>query len=148
MAFYGESHDNAYNPRTHSKVAEKEGFSMGNDEPKTLYVGNLDSSVTEEFIATLFGQMGVVTKTKVIFDGTNDPYAFVEFSDHSQAAQALQAMNRRMLLEKEMKVNWAVEPGQQQAKVDTSSKLFCFIALMSDFFLVEHFHVFVGDLSP
>lgn len=32
------------------------------------YVGNLDPSVTEEFIATLFGQIGVVTKTKVIFD--------------------------------------------------------------------------------
>lgn len=32
------------------------------------YVGNLDLSVTEEFIATLFGQIGPVTKTKVIFD--------------------------------------------------------------------------------
>ncbi|KHJ75496.1 hypothetical protein OESDEN_24888, partial [Oesophagostomum dentatum] len=84
------------------------------------YVGNLDPSVTEEFIGTLFGQIGTVTKTKVIFDGTNDPYAFVEFSDHNMAAQALQTMNRRMLLDKEMKVNWAVEPGQQQPKVDTS----------------------------
>ncbi|OZC05739.1 hypothetical protein X798_07286 [Onchocerca flexuosa] len=63
--------------------------------------------------------------------GTNDPYAFVEFADHYTAAQALQAMNKRVLLEKEMKVNWATEPGSQ-AKVDTS----------------KHFHVFVGDLSP
>lgn len=123
---------NTYNPRTHSKVAERAGFSMGNEEPKTLYIGNLDSSVTEEFISTLFGQIGVVSKTKVIFDGTNDPYAFVEFSDHHMAAQALQTMNRRMLLDKEMKVNWAVEPGQQTVKIDTS----------------KHFHVFVGDLSP
>ncbi|KAL6736735.1 hypothetical protein Aduo_007052 [Ancylostoma duodenale] len=131
----GHENDSAgmYNPRTHSKVAEKEGFHMGGtDEPRTLYVGNLDPSVTEEFIGTLFGQIGTVTKTKVIFDGTNDPYAFVEFSDHNMAAQALQTMNRRMLLDKEMKVNWAVEPGQQQPKVDTS----------------KHFHVFVGDLSP
>ncbi|PAV85069.1 hypothetical protein WR25_04500 isoform E [Diploscapter pachys] len=48
------------------------------------------------------------------------------------AAQALQTMNRRSLLDKEMKVNWAVEPGQQQPRIDTS----------------KHFHVFVGDLSP
>lgn len=32
------------------------------------YVGNLDSSVTEEFVTTLFGQIGLVTKTKVICD--------------------------------------------------------------------------------
>lgn len=128
---YGTDDTNNYNPRTHSKVAERAGFSMGNEEPRTLYVGNLDSSVTEEFITTLFGQIGHVSKTKVIFDGTNDPYAFVEFTDHSQASQALQTMNRRMLLDKEMKVNWAVEPGQQQVKIDTS----------------KHYHVFVGDLS-
>jgi len=31
---------------------------------------------------------------------TSDPYAFVEFTDHTTAAQALQAMNKRMLLDK------------------------------------------------
>ncbi|CAB3404273.1 unnamed protein product [Caenorhabditis bovis] len=124
---------NAYNPRMHSKVAEKEGFHMGgvSDEPRTLYVGNLDPSVNEDFLATLFNQVATVTKTKIIFDGTSDPYAFVEFLDHDQAAQALQTMNKRLLLNKEMKVNWAVEPGQQTVKVDTT----------------RHFHVFVGDLS-
>ncbi|CAD6192179.1 unnamed protein product [Caenorhabditis auriculariae] len=137
MSYYGfggANEEGGYNARTHSKIAEKEGFHMGgsSDEPRTLYVGNLDPSVTEDFINTLFGQIGVVTKTKCIFDGSNDPYAFVEFADHNQAAAALQTMNRRSLLEKEMKVNWAVEPGTQQAKVDTS----------------RHFHVFVGDLSP
>jgi nucleolysin TIA-1/TIAR len=94
-------------------------------------VGNLDPSVSEEFITTLFGQIGLVTKTKVIFDANSDPYAFVEFVDHYTATQALTAMNRRLLLDKEMKVNWATQPGTQQ-KIDTS----------------KHFHVFVGDLSP
>lgn len=123
-----------YNPRFHYQAAQNAGFHTGSsdEQPRTLYVGNLDSSVTEDFIGTLFGQVGTVTKTKVIFDGHNDPYAFVEFGDHTQATNALQVMNRRMLLEREMKVNWATEPGQQQAKVDTS----------------KHFHVFVGDLSP
>lgn len=132
-AAYAEEVCTGYNARMHSKLAEREGFHLGNgtDEPRTLYVGNLDPSVSEDFIATLFNQIGSVTKTKVIFDGANDPYAFVEFSDHSQASQALQTMNKRLLLEREMKVNWAVEPGQQPSKIDTT----------------RHFHVFVGDLS-
>ena len=122
-----------YNPRYHYQAAQNAGFELGTDDgqPRTVYVGNLDPSVTEEFIATLFGQIGVVTKTKVIFDTTSDPYAFVEFADHYTATQALQAMNKRLLLDKEMKVNWATQPGTQQ-KIDTS----------------KHFHVFVGDLSP
>lgn len=128
-----EADSNGYNPRTHFQAAQSAGFHTGGEEsqPRTLYVGNLDPSVTEEFISTLFGQIGVISKSKVIFDSNSDPYAFVEFQEHAMAAQALQAMNKRMLLEKEMKVNWATEPGTVQ-KVDTS----------------RHFHVFVGDLSP
>lgn len=38
--------------------------------------------------------------SKKVLQGTNDPYAFVEFADHYTAAQALQAMNKRVLLEK------------------------------------------------
>lgn len=122
-----------YNPKYHFQAAQNAGFELGttDGQPRTLYVGNLDPSVTEEFVATLFGQIGAVTKTKVIYDTASDPYAFVEFADHYTATQALQAMNRRLLLDKEMKVNWATQPGTQQ-KVDTS----------------KHFHVFVGDLSP
>jgi nucleolysin TIA-1/TIAR len=133
-ALPGEPADNSYNPRYHFAAAQNAGFELTSHEegqPRTLYVGNLDPAVTEEFICTLFSQIGVVTKTKVIFDTTSDPYAFVEFADHLSAAQALQAMNHRQLLNREMKVNWATQPGTQQ-KVDTS----------------KHFHVFVGDLSP
>jgi nucleolysin TIA-1/TIAR len=123
----------SYNPRYHYQAAQNAGFTFNNEEgqPRILYVGNLDASVTEEFIATLFGQIGRITKAKVIFDTSSEPYAFVEFADHHSATQALQAMNKRMLMDKEMKVNWATQPGTQQ-KIDTS----------------RHFHVFVGDLSP
>uniref|UniRef100_A0A0B7B3V3 RRM domain-containing protein n=1 Tax=Arion vulgaris TaxID=1028688 RepID=A0A0B7B3V3_9EUPU len=60
----------------------------------------------------------------------NDPYAFVEFVDGSAASAALAALNKRMVLGKEMKVNWAASPSTAP-KQDTS----------------KHFHVFVGDLS-
>lgn len=99
--------------------------------PRTLYVGNLDSSVSEELLCALFSQIGPVKGCKVIRDPANDPYAFLEFTTHQGAATALIAMNKRLFLDKEMKVNWATSPGNHP-KQDTSN----------------HYHIFVGDLSP
>ena len=54
----------------------------------------------------LFGQIGPVKGCKIIREpGGGDPYCFVEFTHHSAASAALTAMNRRMCLGKEMKVN-------------------------------------------
>lgn len=99
--------------------------------PKTLYVGNLDGSVSEDLLCALFSQIGAVKGCKIIREPGNDPYAFVEFTTHQAAATALAAMNKRLFLDKEMKVNWATSPGNQP-KQDTSN----------------HHHIFVGDLSP
>lgn len=70
----------------------------------TLYVGNLDHSVTEELICTLFSKMGPVKSCKVIRDSGSDPYAFVEYHHHTAASTALSAMNKRSFLDREMKV--------------------------------------------
>ncbi|XP_071447806.1 nucleolysin TIAR-like [Hetaerina americana] len=68
--------------------------------PRTLYVGNLDASVSEELICALFTQIGPVKGSKIIREPGNDPYAFVEFTDHQAASAALAAMNKRVFLEK------------------------------------------------
>ncbi|XP_037587485.1 nucleolysin TIAR [Cebus imitator] len=100
-------------------------------QPRTLYVGNLSRDVTEVLILQLFSQIGPCKSCKMITEHTsNDPYCFVEFYEHRDAAAALAAMNGRKILGKEVKVNWATTPSSQ--KKDTSN----------------HFHVFVGDLSP
>jgi len=105
---------------------------MGDESnPKTLYVGNLDASVSEDLLCALFSQMGPVKGCKIIREAGNDPYAFVEYTNHQSASTALAAMNKRLFLDKEMKVNWATSPGNQP-KQDTSN----------------HHHIFVGDLSP
>lgn len=100
-------------------------------QPRTLYVGNLAPTVTEDLLMALFGQIGQCKSCKIINEPGNDPYAFVEFAEHSYAASGLMAMNKRMCMGREMKVNWATSPGNQP-KTDTS----------------KHFHIFVGDLSP
>ncbi|CAG8573466.1 9686_t:CDS:10 [Dentiscutata heterogama] len=58
-------------------------------------------------------------------------YGFVEFNDHRSAETALQTLNGRKIYNMEIKVNWAFQ-GQQGHKEDTSN----------------HYHIFVGDLSP
>uniref|UniRef100_A0A3B4FFD4 Nucleolysin TIA-1 isoform p40-like n=1 Tax=Pundamilia nyererei TaxID=303518 RepID=A0A3B4FFD4_9CICH len=104
---------------------------MDDDQPKTLYVGNLSRDVTEALILELFGQIGPCKSCKMIVDTAgHDPYCFVEFYEHRHATATIAAMNGRKILGKEVKVNWATTPTSQ--KKDTSS----------------HFHVFVGDLSP
>ncbi|KAL8174087.1 UNVERIFIED_CONTAM: Nucleolysin TIA-1 isoform, partial [Gekko kuhli] len=71
----------------------------------------------------------------------NDPYCFVEFYEHRHAAAALAAMNGRKIMGKEVKVNWATTPSSQ--KKDTSSS-----TVVNTLRSQDHFHVFVGDLSP
>lgn len=105
--------------------------------PRTLYVGNLSSHVTEDLLIALFGQIGECKSCKIIHEPGNDPYAFVEFSESHSAASALSAMNKRNCLGKEMKVNWATTSGGHQAKLESSKFIFS-----------EHYHIFVGDLAP
>uniref|UniRef100_A0A8C4N4Y1 TIA1 cytotoxic granule-associated RNA binding protein-like 1 n=1 Tax=Eptatretus burgeri TaxID=7764 RepID=A0A8C4N4Y1_EPTBU len=90
--------------------------------------------LTEALVLQVFGQIGPCKSCKMITDVStlwgNDPYCFVEFHEHRHAAAALGAMNGRKILGKEVKVNWATTPSN--LKKDTSN----------------HYHVFVGDLSP
>jgi len=107
----------------------------------------IESQVTEELIMALFSQIGPVKGCKIIREpglkmsdvvqreflptAGNDPYCFVEFAHHQAASAAITAMNKRLCMGKEMKVNWATSPGGTP-KQDTSL----------------HHHIFIGDLSP
>ena len=117
------------------------------EQPRTLYVGNLDPSVTEQLIMVTFQAIGEVKSCKLIREPTGgDPYCFVEFGSHHAAVTALTAMNKRVLLDREIRVNWAASsggqggygkgmnlpPGATLIKPDTS----------------QHHHIFVGDLTP
>ncbi|XP_017849297.1 nucleolysin TIAR [Drosophila busckii] len=104
---------------------------MDESQPKTLYVGNLDGSVSEDLLVALFSKMGQIKSCKIIREPGNDPYAFIEYSSYQAASTALTAMNKRVFLDKEIKVNWATSPGNTP-KTDISA----------------HHHIFVGDLSP
>lgn len=82
------------------------------------------------------GVAGPVLGVKLIPDrhfqhgGLN--YGFVEYQSMQGAENALNLLNGRKIFDTEIKVNWAYQNQQQQQREDLSN----------------HFHVFVGDLSP
>ncbi|KAI8352558.1 hypothetical protein B0O80DRAFT_478459 [Mortierella sp. GBAus27b] len=122
-------------PALTSGVAAAASAFQPDENAKSLYVGNLDQNVNETTLNEIFSQCGPVDGVKIIRGnfahqgGQN--YGFVEFSDHATAANALQSMNGRRVLHKEIKVNWAFT-GQTAGKDDSTS----------------HYHIFIGDLSP
>ncbi|KAH8926776.1 RNA-binding domain-containing protein [Atractiella rhizophila] len=99
-----------------------------------LYVGNLSPRVTEFMLQEIFSVAGAVLGVKIIPDRTFQHgglnYGFVEYHEMRAAETALQTLNGRKIFDTEIRVNWAYQ--NQTAKED----------------LTNHFHVFVGDLSP
>ena len=97
------------------------GGGGGNTPPgqqKTLYIGKLSSTVKEDLLQHICNSMcdGLVKSCKIIHDPTNpDPYAFVEFTTNPAAAQALLALNGRVIEGKAIKVNWATSPKNPNA---------------------------------
>ncbi|KXN65578.1 hypothetical protein CONCODRAFT_62130 [Conidiobolus coronatus NRRL 28638] len=122
-------------PPPSNPPVQQQQQSSAADGSRTLYVGNLDTKVTEYMLLDIFATCGHVLSVKIIQDKnpsspTSASYGFVEFQDSVSAEQALQTLNGRKIYGLEIKVNWAFA-SNNSAKEDTSS----------------HFHIFIGDLS-
>jgi nucleolysin TIA-1/TIAR len=99
---------------------------------RSLYVGNMSTKMTEALLYEIFSTVGAVETCKLIKDknsGQSTGYGFVDYYDHATAAQAIAGLNGKAIYGSEIKVNWAFAGGHRE---DTSN----------------HFHIFVGDLSP
>lgn len=106
-------------------IGEFAGGDFINPQQTTLYVGNLDTNVTEENIFTLFSSFGPIKNLKLIKETAHnsDPFCFVDFVDHNNAAQALVSLNQKRIMNREIKVNWANGPphGRNQRNQDHNS---------------------------
>ncbi|WP_028587017.1 RNA recognition motif domain-containing protein [Desulfocurvus vexinensis] len=77
--------------------------------PKSIYVGNLPWSATEEELRDLFGQFGGVTSVKLVSDrdtGRPRGFAFVEMED-ADAAKAIEALEGTEFGGRTLRVNEA-----------------------------------------
>ena len=80
---------------------------------KTIYVGNLPFSATEDEIRELFAQHGTVTSVKLITDRETDRprgFGFVEMDD-AEADAAIEALNGTDMGGRSLRVNQAKERG-------------------------------------
>lgn len=77
---------------------------------KKLYVGNLDASVGDSDLKTLFAGQGSVVSASVIMDrdtSQSKGFGFVEMSTDAEAQTAITALNGKDHAGKAMKVNEA-----------------------------------------
>lgn len=101
------------------------------NNPRTLYVGNLDASVDKEQLCSFFSEMGPIKECKIIREPDSDAFALVEFNSTECAATALAALDKKVFADKELEIDWATGPGIH-AKLVAS----------------KHHHIFIGDLPP
>jgi cold-inducible RNA-binding protein len=81
---------------------------------KKLYVGNLPFQATEEQLSTLFTQTGVtaanVTLVRDRFSGQPRGFGFVEVNSDDEAERAIQGLNGRDFMGRNIVVNEARPP--------------------------------------
>jgi RNA recognition motif-containing protein len=88
---------------------------------KKLYVGNLEYTVTEEDLQTLFaehGQFVSVTIIKDRYSGRPKGFGFVEFANNEDAQKAKQALNGQDLKGQALRVDEAREQRRDRGPRD------------------------------
>ena len=77
---------------------------------KNIYVGNLDITTTESQLQELFQAYGTIISVTLVNDrdsGAPRGFAFIEMSDDSEAAKAIEAVNGVKLADRSLTVNEA-----------------------------------------
>jgi len=75
-----------------------------------LYIGNLDYTIKEDQLKSLFEEFGEVTTVKIItdkFTGRSKGFGFVEMSDNNAGSAAISALNGKSINNRDMTVSEA-----------------------------------------
>ncbi len=77
-----------------------------------LFIKNIDATVNEVLLESIFKQYGDVTETKIIYDKItweSRGFGFVEFKNKEDAVKAIEGLNGKELIGKKLSVEEAVE---------------------------------------
>ena len=77
-----------------------------------LFIKNIDATVNEVLLESIFKQYGDVTDTKIIYDKItweSRGFGFVEFEKKEDAVKAIEGLNGKELVGKKLSVEVAVE---------------------------------------
>ncbi|CAN4110185.1 unnamed protein product [Withania somnifera] len=84
-----------------------------------VFVGGLDSDVTDEELRQLFSQFGNVISVKI---PTGKGCGFVQFSDRSAAEEAIQKLNGAVIGTQTVRLSWGRNPANKQFRTDSASQ--------------------------
>lgn len=82
---------------------------------KKLFVGNLPWKATEDSLKSLFADHGEVVSVKIVIDqytGKSKGFGFVEMASADEAEAALNALNEKPYMERNLRVSLAQERPQ------------------------------------
>ncbi|KAG8082211.1 hypothetical protein GUJ93_ZPchr0014g46817 [Zizania palustris] len=102
----------------------------GCEENKTIWVGDLQYWMDENYLHSCFGPSGEVVTIKVIRNrqtGQSEGYGFVEFYSHGSAEKALQNFTGHMMpnTDRVFKLNWAsYSMGEKRSEVASDYSIF------------------------
>ncbi len=84
---------------------------------KKLFVGNLSWKATEESLRPAFEAFGKVVSVKIITDhtGRSKGFGFVEMESADEAQNAIQGLNEKLHLDRNMRVSLAQERTERPA---------------------------------
>ena len=77
-----------------------------------LFIKNIDATVNEVLLESIFKQYGDVKETKIIYDKItweSRGFGFVEFAKKEDAINAIEGLNGKELIGKKLSVEEAVE---------------------------------------
>lgn len=77
-----------------------------------LFIKNIDATVNEVLLESIFKQYGEVKDTKIIYDKItweSRGFGFVEFEKKEDAVKAIEGLNGKELVGKKLSVEVAVE---------------------------------------
>lgn len=84
-----------------------------------LYVGNLDYSVKEAQLQTMFSEFGEVSSIKIITDkmsGKSKGFAFVEMPNDDEAKEAIANLDQKTIKERPISVSEARPPAPKDKR--------------------------------
>ncbi|KAH6834364.1 RNA-binding protein 47B [Perilla frutescens var. hirtella] len=82
------------------------------EDNKTIWIGDLQHWMDEDYLHSCFSQIGEVLSVKIIrnrLTGQSERYGFIEFNSHDAAENALQSYNGTLMpnAEHPFRLNWA-----------------------------------------
>ncbi|KAK1378972.1 polyadenylate-binding protein RBP45-like [Heracleum sosnowskyi] len=89
------------------------------DDPNntTVFVGGLDSSVSEEYLTEVFSTCGQVVHVKI---PVGKRCGFVQYADRACAEEALNRLNGSQLGGQSVRLSWGRTPSNRQPQVDAN----------------------------